>query len=90
MSELVAESSAVYCGCNGAIFGDPEQMCERCLDSFADACIQRLKGSDLRRELERIARIVVERLQKDPDLADAVKANLHAEAALAEQRRPLS
>jgi mannitol-1-phosphate/altronate dehydrogenase len=90
MSELIAESSAVYCTCNGAIFGDPEQMCERCLDAYADAVIQRLKGSDLKRELERIARIVVERLQKEPDLADAVKANLQAEAALAAQRRPLN
>jgi hypothetical protein len=90
MSEIVAESSAVYCNCLGSITGEPEAFCERCLDAYADAVIQRLTGSDLMRELERIARIVAERLRKDPDLADAVKANLQAEAALAEQRQPLS
>jgi len=79
----IAESSVVHCDCAGAILGDVEQMCEKCLDAYMDAVIQGASGPALVREVERVMRIVQERLQKDPDLAEDVRAMLTAQVALA-------
>ena len=70
-------------------FGDPETMCERCLDSYADAVLQYATGDALVTEIDKLSRILAGRLQKEPELAEAVLNDLCAKQALHAHQRPI-